>query len=138
MNKDYDFCGWIFKDNMAADQNGHIVYPDAVDNPDHEKIPLMWNPPNDEPLGTGELEKRDGGIYIYGKFFDDEKALGVLQAIQDKRIRTISLYANGVKYDENHNVTNCHIAAASLPYWDYQPEEYRDTIIEWVKEADIV
>ena len=135
-HKDYNFCGWIYKDNMAADMNGHIVYPGAIDNPDHAKIPLMWSPPDDEVLGAGELEKRDGGIYFYGKFHDNDKARGVLQAIQDKRIQTISLYANNVKYDGQRNVTSCHVIAASLPYWHNQPEEYRDTLIEWVKEGE--
>ena len=134
----WDFCGWAVVDNMFGLGDGSKVLPGAFDDDDMKFVPVVWAYQHNDPnaiLGNAILEAKPGGIYCYGKFSKkSEVAKGCWQAIIDGRIRSLAIYADDIKLDENKNVIKGNICEISLVYWDDQPEEYRDTVIEKWKE----
>mgnify|MGYP002863062262 CR=1 FL=1 len=133
----YDFSGWATRNDLVC-SDGRVIKKDAFKHNDGETVPLVWNHQHNDPnaiLGNAILEAKPGGIYCYGKFSKkSEVAKGCWQAIIDGRIRSLAIYADDIKLDENKNVIKGNIWEISLVYWDDQPEEYRDTVIEKWKE----
>lgn len=134
----WDFCGWAVVDNMFGLGEGSKVLPGAFDDNDRKIVPIVWAHNHCDSwavLGRAILVVKPGGIYCYGKFFENsEIAKGVWSAILDGNVRTLSIYANNLKLDDNRNVVKGDIHEVSLAYLKDQPEEYRDTIIEKWKE----
>lgn len=99
MGEHYDFCGYATKNDLLC-SDGRTIRKDAFKECDGKTVPLLWNHIHDDPsmiLGHALLENRDDGVYMYGKFNNNEKALACKNALKNGDVKGLSIHANKLK-----------------------------------------
>lgn len=111
MGEHYDFCGYATKNDLLC-SDGRTIRRDAFKECDGQTVPLLWNHIHDDPsmiLGHALLENRDDGVFMYGKFNNNEKALACKNALKNNDVKGLSIHANKLKQyggDVMHGVIN--------------------------------
>lgn len=92
----YDFQGWATAYNIqCADER--VLMPGAFDECDGSRVPLVYQHNHTDigaVLGHADLECRDEGVYMYGKFSDTPNGQNAKRLVQDGSIRSLSINAN--------------------------------------------
>lgn len=99
MPKDYDFAGWVTKnDTLCSD--GVVIKHDAFAGNDKGKVPLVWEHVHNDPtnvLGYVMLHNADKGVYGYGYFNDTDEAKHAKTLLEHGDISSMSIAANKIK-----------------------------------------
>jgi Phage head maturation protease len=114
-DKDYDFAGWVTKNDLLC-SDGVVIKHDAFKDNDGVKVPLVWDHDHNSPnnvLGHVILHNMDKGVYGYGYFNGTEEAKGAKASIEHGDISAMSIAANQIKR-EGQNVVHGRIFEVSL------------------------
>lgn len=129
MNKNYDFCGWVTKNDLEC-SDGRIIKRNAFAHQDGERVPLAWNHNHDTPeavLGYTILENRPEGVYGYSYLNDTKKANDARILVQHGDIDSYSIYANHLK-QTGPNVFHGDIKEVSLVFSGANPGAYIEDV----------
>lgn len=103
MSKDYDFAGYVTKNNIQC-SDGVTIRHDAFTGNNQKTVPLVWQHDHNDPtnvLGNIKLENRPDGVYGYGTFNNTEKADSAHELIKHGDITSMSIAANHIKKQGN-------------------------------------
>lgn len=96
---DYDFCGYVTKNDLKC-ADGRTIRRDAFKDNDGSVVPLVWQHQHNDPinvLGHALLENREDGVYGYCSFNEGEMAKTTKELIRHGDISSMSIYANHLK-----------------------------------------
>ncbi len=91
-----DFSGWATVSNIRC-SDGRTIKPNAFADNDGETVPLVWQHDHNDPenvLGHALLENHNEGVYCYAWLNGNPKAQAAKEAIRNKDIKALSIYAN--------------------------------------------
>lgn len=111
----FDFGGYVTKANIRC-SDGRVISRDAFSHCDGRKVPLVFQHLRNDPsniVGHVILEKRQDGVYGYGKFNGTETAKTMRELVQHGDIDSLSIYANNLS-QHGSNVVNGEIREVSL------------------------
>lgn len=115
MPKDYDFAGWVTKnDTLCSD--GVVIKHDAFAGNDNGKVPLVWEHVHSDPtnvLGHVMLHNADKGVYGYGYFNDTDEAKHAKTLLEHGDISSMSIAANKIQ-KQGQDVVHGRIFEVSL------------------------
>lgn len=115
MSKDYDFAGWVTKnDTLCSD--GVVIKHDAFAGNDKGKVPLVWEHVHSDPtnvLGYVMLHNADKGVYGYGYFNDTDEAAHAKTLLEHGDISSMSIAANKIQ-KQGQDVVHGRIFEVSL------------------------
>lgn len=95
-NRPYDFAGWATVNNVKC-TDGRTIRRNAFIDNDGQQVPLVYQHLHNDPeniLGHALLENRDEGVYCYGWFNNNAKALAAKEALGNGDLDSLSIYAN--------------------------------------------
>lgn len=113
--KDYDFAGWVTKNDIRC-SDGVTIRHDCFSDNDRAKVPLVWEHSHNDPenvLGHVILHNQDKGVYGFGYFNDTDKAKSARELIKHGDISSMSIAANKIK-KQGQNVIHGNIFEVSL------------------------
>lgn len=117
MDVNYDFCGWVTKNNLRCSDN-RIIDANAFAHCDGKEVPLVWNHNHnsiDNVLGLVLLENRDEGVYGYGSFNNSESGIAAKERVMHGDITSMSIFANQLREHGNpSHVVHGNIREVSL------------------------
>lgn len=99
MPKQYDFAGWVTKNDILC-SDGVVIKQGAFSNSNGKTVPLVWMHDYNQPsnvLGQIELVQMDKGTYGYGFFNDTEEAQHAKKLVKHGDINQLSIGANKIK-----------------------------------------
>lgn len=129
--KDYDFAGWVTKNDILC-ADGVVIKHDAFRHNDQSKVPLVWNHDYDNPsnvLGHMILHNMDQGVYGYGYFNDSKEAMNAKQMVQHGDVSSMSIGARNIKRRGN-DVIHGKIYEVSLVLSGANPGAMIETVIK--------
>lgn len=97
--KDYDFAGWVTKNNIRC-ADGVTIKHDAFRDNDGKKVPLVWNHNYSNPnnvLGHVILQNEPTGVYGYGYFNETEEGKNAKELVKHGDISSMSIGARKLK-----------------------------------------
>lgn len=133
----FDFSGWATKCNIRC-ADGRTILKDAFKSNDGQTVPMVWNHRHNDPLqvlGHALLENRDEGVYAYCTFNNSESGLAAKEAVRNKDITSLSIFANNLKQDKG-NVTHGVIREVSLVLAGANPGAYIDSYMSHSEESE--
>ena len=136
--KNYDFAGWATCSNRLC-SDGRTIMPDAFKHHDGTTVPLVWNHMHDDPnniLGKALLHSRDGGLYAYCQFNENESGKAAKELVSHGDICSLSICANQLKHNANRGVTHGMIREVSLVLAGANPGAFIDSIIKHGEECE--
>ena len=92
----YDFAGWATVNDVRC-SDGRTIRKNAFIDNDGETVPLVFQHQHNDPenvLGHCLLENRDEGVYCYGWFNKNPKALATKESCGNGDLDALSIYAN--------------------------------------------
>ena len=134
MEKQYDFCGWVTRNDLRC-SDGRTIRKGAFKHCDGLVVPMVWNHQHDDPsdvLGHMLLEDRDEGVYGYGYFNDTPEGQGVKARVLHGDINKMSIWANNLKQKKNIDGTDVlHgiIREVSLVLSGANPGAYIESVV---------
>ena len=134
MEKQYDFCGWVTRNDLRC-SDGRTIRKDAFKHCDGLIVPMVWNHQHDDPndvLGHMLLENRDEGVYGYGYFNNTPEGQGVKARVLHGDINKMSIWANNLKQKKNIDGTDVlHgiIREVSLVLSGANPGAYIESVV---------
>ena len=96
MSKKYDFGGYATKFGVMC-SDGRIIDPEAFRDCDGDTVPIVYQHVHndiDGVLGHGDLEIRDDGVYIHGKFNSTAEGNKARELVQCGDLNSLSIFAN--------------------------------------------
>jgi len=129
-NFEYDFCGWVTRNDVQC-TDGRIIRHNAFVENDGAIVPLVWNHQHDDPfnvLGKVLLHNADGGVYGYGKFNDTEQGRNGKMLVEHGDVSALSIYANQLR-QKGSDVYHGNIREVSLVLAGANPKAYIETIL---------
>lgn len=99
MGKDYDFAGWVTKNDIRC-ADGVTIKRDAFQHNNNQTVPLVWNHDSSSPtniLGRVVLQNQPEGVYGFGTFNETEDAQHAKELIKHGDINAMSIGARKVK-----------------------------------------
>lgn len=129
IQKNYDFCGWVTKNDLEC-TDGRVIRRNAFAHQDGVKVPLAWNHNHDTPdavLGYTILENRPEGVYGYSYLNDTPKAQDARVLVQHGDIDSYSIFANHLKQVSNQ-VFHGDIKEVSLVFSGANPGAYIEDV----------
>ena len=136
--KDYDFSGWVTKNDTQC-SDGVIIRQGAFLDNDQKKVPLVWQHNHadiDNVLGHVILHSRDKGVYGYGFFNSSDKAQTAKELVQHGDISAMSIAANKVKRKNGRDVVHGNIYEVSLVLAGANPGALIDSVIKHSDEGE--
>lgn len=139
--KDYDFAGYVTKNDILCDDGRTIKHGAFVDS--GTSVPLVWNHDISTPeniIGNVELEHRSDGVYGYGTFMETPEGLSAKEAVKANVINAMSIRARNIQ-EHGKDVIHGVIHEVSLVLRGANPGAFIDTIIahgEGVDEEAII
>lgn len=130
MRKDYDFSGWVTKNDIRC-SDGRIIRHNAFKDCDGKRVPLVWNHVHDDPLnvlGYMILEHRDEGVYGYGTFNDTVAGQNSKELVVHGDVDRMSIWANQLK-QAGSDVLHGAIREVSLVLSGANPGAIIDTVL---------
>ena len=134
---DYDFCGWVTKNDLKC-ADGRVIKKNAFKDNDGSIVPLVWNHDHESPfnvLGHMLLENREDGVYGYGTFNDTESGAVGKALVQHGDITSLSIYANRLK-QTGSDVIHGNIREVSLVHAGANPGAYIETVVAHSDDGD--
>ena len=111
----YDFTGWATKYDILC-TDGRTIRKGAFDDLDGKSVPLVWMHQHNSPdnvLGHCDLFAYPEGIRIGGVFNNTDNAEAAKEAVKNKDVTRLSIYANQLK-QQGGNVLHGVIREVSL------------------------
>jgi len=111
----YDFTGWATKYDILC-SDGRTIRKGAFDDLDGKSVPLVWMHQHNSPdnvLGHADLFAYPEGIRIGGVFNKTDAAEAAKEAVKNKDVTRLSIYANQLK-QQGGNVLHGVIREVSL------------------------
>lgn len=136
--KDYDFSGWVTKNDTQC-SDGVIIRKGAFLENDQKKVPLVWQHNHadiDNVLGHVILHSREKGVYGYGYFNSSNKAQTAKELVQHGDISAMSIAANKVKRKNGRDVVHGNIYEVSLVLAGANPGALIDSVIKHSDEGE--
>ncbi len=99
MKKNYDFSGWVTKNDIVC-TDGVTIKQGAFSGNEGQKVPLVWNHnygSNDNVLGHIILHNTDQGVYGYGHFNDTSAGQNAKVQLQHGDLNSMSIGAKNIK-----------------------------------------
>lgn len=99
MKKDYDFSGWVTKNDIVC-TDGVTIKQGAFSGNEGQKVPLVWNHnygSNDNILGHIILHNTEQGVYGYGHFNDTSAGQNAKMQLQHGDLNSMSIGAKNIK-----------------------------------------
>ena len=130
MTNDYDFCGYVTRNNVIC-SDGRIIRQDAFKDCDGTRVPLVYQHDHMSPLnilGHCDLENRADGVYGYAKCNDTPEGQHAKAAVKNRDVNSFSIYANKLKQN-GANVIHGAIREVSLVLAGANPGAKIDTIL---------
>lgn len=130
MSKDYDFCGYVTRNDITC-SDGRIIRQDAFKDCDGVRVPLVYQHDHMSPLnilGHCDLENRSDGVYGYAKCNDTPEGQHAKAAVKNHDVNSFSIYANKLKQN-GVNVIHGAIREVSLVLAGANPGAKIDTIL---------
>lgn len=130
MTNDYDFCGYVTRNNVTC-SDGRIIRKDAFKDCDGTRVPLVYQHDHMSPLnilGHCDLENRADGVYGYAKCNDTPEGQHAKAAVKNRDVNSFSIYANKLKQN-GANVIHGAIREVSLVLAGANPGAKIDTIL---------
>lgn len=130
MTNDYDFCGYVTRNNVTC-SDGRIIRQDAFKDCDGTRVPLVYQHDHMSPLnilGHCDLENRADGVYGYAKCNDTPEGQHAKAAVKNRDVNSFSIYANKLKQN-GANVIHGAIREVSLVLAGANPGAKIDTIL---------
>lgn len=134
---EFDFSGWATRNNLKC-SDGRIIRQDAFCDQNGEEVPLVWNHEHSDPenvLGHALLENREEGVYMYGRFNNNAKARAAKEAVKNRDINAISIWANNL-VQKGGDVLHGAIREVSLVLAGANPGALIDSIMIHGEESD--
>lgn len=97
--KDYDFAGWVTKNDIRC-VDGVTIKHDAFKANDGQKVPLVWNHDYSSPdnvLGHVILKNQNDGVYGYGFFNETQEGKNAKELVKHGDISSMSIGARKIK-----------------------------------------
>lgn len=124
--REYDFCGYVTKNDIRC-SDGRTIRRGAFADQDNTEVPLVWNHNHkdlDNILGHVLLENRDDGVYGYALFNDSANAQEAKIRVKHGDLKSMSIWANGLKQNSARDVLHGVIREVSLVYAGANPGAY--------------
>ena len=131
VTKPYDFSGWATKNDLRC-ADGRIIRHNAFKVDDGKTVPLVWNHQHnsiEHVLGHAMLENRDKGVYCYGVFNKTPGGQNAKECLHNGDITGISIWANNLDEDDNHNVRHGVIREVSLVMAGANPGAFVESVV---------
>lgn len=116
MGTDYDFSGWVTRNDVKC-ADGRTIRKDAFKHNDNMTVPLVWNHEHKDinaVLGKVRLQNRPEGVFGYGSFNNTEAAQTAKEYVRHGDICAMSIYANKLTQSEKGDVLHGDIKEVSL------------------------
>lgn len=113
--KDYDFCGWVTKNDIPC-SDGRTIRQDAFAHQDGMKVPMVYMHNHEDPtgvIGYTILENRPEGVFGYSFCNNSDYGRQALEMVQHGDIDSYSIYANHLK-ERGADVVHGNIREVSL------------------------
>jgi HK97 family phage prohead protease len=97
--RNYDFAGWVTKNDIKC-SDGVTIKHDAFKDNDGQQVPLVWNHDYNSPsnvLGHMLLQNQEQGVYGFGYFNETEDAQHAKQLVKHGDISSMSIGARKIK-----------------------------------------
>ena len=114
--KDYDFAGWVTKNNIRC-SDGRTIRQNAFAHMDGARVSLVYNHDHhnlDNVLGYVDLENRKEGVYGYAKTADTESGRTAKALVHSGALVAFSIYANNLNESREGDVMHGDIKEVSL------------------------
>lgn len=96
MSNNYDFDGWVTKNNLVC-SDGTIIRQDAFKQQNGKRVPLVYQHDHNDPsnvLGYVDLENRLEGVVGHASFNSTRKAQDMKECVRHGDLDSFSIYAN--------------------------------------------
>ena len=126
----YDFSGYATKNNIRC-SDGRTIRRNAFIDNDGMTVPLVWQHNHKDPsnvLGHALLENREDGVFAYGSFNDTAEGQRAKALVRHGDIKSLSIYANGLKQTSDGSVMHGNIREVSLVLSGANPGAYIQTL----------
>lgn len=113
--KDYDFAGWVTKNNVKC-SDGRTIRQNAFAHMDGKRVSLVYNHDHsniDSVLGYVDLENRPEGVYGYAKTANTDDGRTAKELVHSGSLVSFSIYANNLT-EKNGDVMHGDIKEVSL------------------------
>lgn len=138
MPTNYDFAGWVTKNDIRC-SDGVTIKHDAFKDNDGQKVPLVWNHSYNRPnnvLGYVLLHNQSTGVYGYGYFNDTEEAKNAKELVKHGDISSMSIGARKLKR-AGSNIVHGSIYEVSLVLSGANPGAMIETVVKHSEDGDV-
>jgi HK97 family phage prohead protease len=129
--REYDFAGWVTKNDVRC-SDGVTIKHDAFKDNDGQKVPLVWNHDYNSPnnvLGHVLLQNHESGVYGYGFFNATREADNAKEMVNHGDISSMSIGARKLKR-VGADVVNGSIYEVSLVLAGANPGAMIETVMQ--------
>ena len=129
--KNYDFAGWVTKNNVKC-SDGRTIRQNAFAHMDGKRVSLVYNHNHedlDNVLGYVDLENRENGVYGYAKCANTDMGNTAKELVHSGSLVSFSIYANNLS-EKNGDVMHGDIKEVSLVLAGANKEALIDTFFE--------
>lgn len=133
----YDFSGWATKNDLLC-SDGRTIRRDAFKDNDGKVVPLVWNHDHTDPsnvLGNALLKNVADGVYAYGSFNSNPKAIEAATLLAHGDIKALSIWANKLQ-QRGGDVLHGDIKEVSLVLAGANPAAIIDSVMVHGEESD--
>ena len=133
----YDFSGWATKNDLLC-SDGRTIRRDAFKDNDGKVVPLVWNHDHTDPsnvLGHALLKNVADGVYAYGSFNSNPKAIEAATLLAHGDIKALSIWANKLQ-QRGGDVLHGEIKEVSLVLAGANPAAIIDSVMVHGEESD--
>ena len=133
----YDFSGWATKNDLLC-SDGRTIRRDAFKYNDGKVVPLVWNHDHTDPsnvLGHALLKNVADGVYAYGSFNSNPKAIEAATLLAHGDIKALSIWANKLQ-QRGGDVLHGDIKEVSLVLAGANPAAIIDSVMVHGEESD--
>ena len=99
---DYDFAGWVTKNNVRC-SDGRTIRQNAFAHMDGKRVTLVYNHDHqnlDNVLGYVDLQNRKNGVYGYAKTSNTDNGKLAKELVHSGALVAFSIYANHLDEDK--------------------------------------
>ena len=133
----YDFSGWATKNDLLC-SDGRTIRRDAFKDNDGKVVPLVWNHDHTDPsnvLGHALLKNVADGVYAYGSFNSNPKAIEAATLLAHGDIKALSIWANKLQ-QRGGDVLHGDIKEVSLVLAGANPAAIIDSVMVHGEESE--
>jgi HK97 family phage prohead protease len=135
--RNYDFAGWVTKNDIKC-SDGVTIKHDAFKDNDGQQVPLVWNHDYNSPgnvLGHMLLQNQEQGVYGFGYFNETEDAKHAKELVKHGDISSMSIGARKIKRS-GENVIHGSIYEVSLVLAAANPGAMIESVMQHSENGD--